>query len=757
MSESLPENPPFFPGFSAPRGSLPVRQSASVFRLLEWALTNLQRPASPSVIWRSVRQALADCKHGDWATQLDKAGRRLGLHTRPFVGGGQALTRELHHGAAALTLLSREDGSSVWLMVVKKRSHRLEILLHGDQEETRQTCKLSQWLSVAASLGISESSGWTIVESAGPLEVINSSEVLDSGGQPGRFGVPWLRLKALIRLETPILVVILSYALFAGLLTLISPVAVQALVNTIAFGSLVQPLVVLTLLLLVGWTARVVLESLEAYAVEMLQRRIFVRMSEDLVRRLPRLSAKVISRRDGPEAANRFFEVVNLNKGASALLVEGLAVALQTCVGLVLLAFYHPLLLAFALVIITALIALLLIPARAATQTALVESEAKYRSAAWLQNVAASPEVFGRQGAGDFAAAHGEILTREYLSARKAHFARVFKQLIGGKALQAFTAVTLLGVGGVLVMQGQLTLGQLVAAELIVGLVGQGFSSLGKQLERFYDLLAGMEELGEVIDLEQERDGHLSLRASRPWAVSFEGTRFHYPIAPGLHGAHAEVGQDAANQAEANHFSLGPITAFVAPGTSVALRGPSAAGKSTVLDLLWLRFDPSEGQLRFDDTEGSSLDRAEARDHIMLLRGTSVFPSTIEDNLLVVCPHASDERVTRALENAELSSPFFNVITNRTNSLSSRANPLSSSQAARLMLARAFLSKPRLLLIDGLLEQCRFDSEEKTRVCKRLLGGSEEWTVFIVSDDETFVSACQQRWLFDNGQVRVEA
>ncbi len=142
------------------------------------------------------------------------------------------------------------------------------------------------------------------------------------------------------------------YAVGVGLLSLATPLGVQFLVNTVAFGALVQPLVVLSLLVAAGLSFAAVLRALQAYVVERLQQRLFARVALDLAQRLPRVELDALDGRHGPELMNRFFEIASVQKGASTMLVDGVAIVLQTLVGALLLAFYHPFLLAFDIVLI---------------------------------------------------------------------------------------------------------------------------------------------------------------------------------------------------------------------------------------------------------------------------------------------------------------------------------------------------------------------------------------------------------------------
>lgn len=170
---------------------------------------------------------------------------------------------------------------------------------------------------------------------------------------------PLSRLRGWMAFERTDIWVVVIYSVAIGLLSLVVPIATQSLVNTIAFGTLLQPLVVLSLLVLLGLTFAAVLKVLRSHVVEVMQRRIFVRVSNDTIERLLRVRIQAFDDDHGPELVNRFFEVVTLQKGGATLLVDGLEVIMTTLIGMILLGVYHPVLLIFSVVMTVSIIVVL--------------------------------------------------------------------------------------------------------------------------------------------------------------------------------------------------------------------------------------------------------------------------------------------------------------------------------------------------------------------------------------------------------------
>ena len=269
-----------------------------------------------------------------------------------------------------------------------------------------------------------------------PMVRFSSAAPMQDLAAVSHHATPWQRLAALMHLERDDLNVIVIYAVAVGVLSLATPIAVQALVTTVAFGKLLQPVVVLALMLMATLAFAAVLKALQAQVVETLQQRLFVRTALDLAWRLPKAHRAQADSGFGPEAVNRFFDVVTLQKTSALLLTDGVAAALQMTLGLLVLAFYHPALLALDLLIVASAVALVALPFRRGLKTSLDESRGKYAVAAWLQELSRTSSSFRSTAGGMLATETAEVLTRNYLSGRRRHFSVVFGQTAASLALQ---------------------------------------------------------------------------------------------------------------------------------------------------------------------------------------------------------------------------------------------------------------------------------------------------------------------------------
>src|SRR5690606_23632125 len=287
-----------------------------------------------------------------------------------------------------------------------------------------------------------------IVQSKTPLAGCVSGAA-QRDGSPGTSLTPLRRLLRLLAPDRGDLWVVITYAAGIGVLVLATPIAVQALVNTVAFGTLMQPLVVLAALLLMCLSFAATLRGLQIWVVEILQRRVFMRIVEDLSHRLPHARWTALGSQ-GPELVNRFFDVFTLQKAIASLLINGLEVVLTAVVGMLVLAFYHPWLLAFDLVLLCAVLFIIFVLGRGATDSAIEESKTKYAVAAALEEMARHPTAFKTAGGAAHASLRSDELSRKYLLARHAHFRVLMRQIGGALGLQAAASAALLALGGYL-------------------------------------------------------------------------------------------------------------------------------------------------------------------------------------------------------------------------------------------------------------------------------------------------------------------
>ena len=576
----------------------------------------------------------------------------------------------------------------------------------------------------------------------------SAADLTQQGGPTGHPS-PYATLRALFRPEWGDVRAIAVFALFVALLNLATPIAVESLVGTVAFGRLLQPIVVLAALLFGFLAFQALLRLLQVWVAELIQRRTFVRVAGDLARRLPRVTADGMHGHSPPELVNRFFDVVTVQKVAAGLLLDGLNLVLGAIIGLGILAFYHPFLLGFDLVLLTLMTVVTWLLGRGAVKTAVYESKQKYRTAAWLEELAANPTAFRHAGGAVFAVDRADRLTADYLEARRKHFRVLVRQVAFALGLQAVAATALLSLGGWLVINQRLTLGQLVAAELIVTLVLSSFSKLGKHLEAWYDLVAAGDKLGVLFALPTERsDGAL---AASP------GHGFGSP--PRADGSAVASERGAALKIEDAHVRGGArFSLSLSPGECVAVLVPPGGGKTSLAECLFGRRDPLGGRIELDGLPPRDFRPDALRRHVALAGpsaggGAEIFAGTVAENVHLERPGVTAADVRAALKRVGLADRVDALPGGVDAALGFGGGPLGEIHARRLVLARAVAGSPRLLVIDSLLDGCAAgDAGELLRAAAGPPGDRDHTTLVLTRRAEV-AAACDRAVTADGSPV----
>ncbi len=534
------------------------------------------------------------------------------------------------------------------------------------------------------------------------------------------------RLRSLLAPDSSDLWTVAVYGLGIGVLSLAIPITVDALVNNVQGGNSEAMLVVIVLsLILLGCLLFAsLMRACQAWVVEHVQRRVFVRVVGDLAHRLPRVSSAALDRHHGPELVNRFFEVLTLQKAVATLLLDGATVLIQGIIGLALLAAWHPYLLGFNLALMLCLIIVAWGFGWGAVSAKIEESYAKYEVAGWLQEMVRQPLAFKHPAGQDYALARADALACEFLRARGESFSILFRQIVFGLILQAAASAAMLGLGGYLVVQNALTLGQLVAAELIVAVTVGSFVKLGKSLESYYDLMAAVDKLGHLMDLPLERDvGEDEAGPAAPARLQVDAVSYAYEDGSGRRGA-----------------ILDGVSLELRPGERVGLTGGHGVGKSTLVDLLDGLREPTGGVIRLDGVDIRDFTLRSLREQVVAVAHTEVFDGTVLENVRLGRETVSAADVRAALAAVGLLEPIEGLPLGLHTPLATGGQPLSDSQAQRLVLARAVVGKPRLLIIDGALD--RHGPATRRALMESLARPDAPWTLLVITNEADVLSRC---------------
>lgn len=551
--------------------------------------------------------------------------------------------------------------------------------------------------------------------------------------KPGKSGdthahgyAPHTRLFALLRPERSDIGIIIFFSIITGLLYLATPLAVDAVVQNIAFGGqqkvYLQTLLIFSFALLVFLVLLSMISAAQHYVAEIIQQRIFVRLASDMAYRLPRLRMDAFESYKTPELVNRFLDVTTLQKSSAIILLDGVNVILSSLIGLLVLAFYHPFLLAFDLALVVLLGIIVVFLGRRGVQTSINESGAKHSVAGWFEQMVMYPILFKGPGGPQVSVNKANVLVNEYLTTRKAHYQILIRQIIGLLGLQAMASASLLAMGGALVLGGELTLGQLVASELILSAIFASIVGLGKHIEIWYDAMAATDKLGTLVDLTIEnQEGEDVEIGDGPISVECRNLSFGFASSKNL---------------------FHDLNLQVKPGEKLAITGPIGVGAGTLLQVIYGLRDTHQGAVFINQIDIRHYKLEVFRMHVVLANELGIFEGSIIENIRMDRESISLEDVYRTLEDVGLYDYLLGLPEGLDTRLHAGGRPLSDSQRIKLVMARAMVSRPRLILVDKVLDG--LDPVESRRLYESLFVKEAPWTLILASRDRNLLERCDR-------------
>lgn len=512
------------------------------------------------------------------------------------------------------------------------------------------------------------------------------------------------------------------YAVFNGLINLSLPLGIQAIINLIQGGQVSTAWVVLVSVVVAGVTATGVLQIAQLRITENLQQKIFARSAFEFAFRIPKVKMEAIYKHHAPELMNRFFDTLTVQKGLSKILIDFSTAVLQVLFGLILLSFYHPFFILFSVILIILVYAIFSFTGKPGLQTSLNESKYKYKVAHWLEELARTSTTFKLAGKTDLPLTKMDSEVGAYLNARESHFNILVQQYSLMVAFKAIVAAGLLAMGGILVMQQLMNIGQFVAAEIIILLVMSSVEKLVMSMESIYDVLTALEKIGQVTDLEIERTEGIDTiceEGSSGMKVELQDIKFTYP--------------------DGDKVILSDITETVESGQRVIICGENGSGKSTLLQIIAGLYDVTQGQVIYNGLPKGNLNLTSLRSSIGDCSAhEQLFDGTVLENIAVGRPGATFENVRWAVQKLNLDR-FINELPNGYDThIDPQGKKLSKSVIQKLLLARSIADRPKLLLLEDALEH--LDDTERRGVVDFLVSDDNDWTIIAATADNYFRS-----------------
>ena len=543
---------------------------------------------------------------------------------------------------------------------------------------------------------------------------------------------PWQRFVGLLRLEKRDLRQVIYYAVFSGIISLTLPLGIQAIINLIQGAQVSTSWIVLVSLVTLGVAFVGILQLMQMRIIETVQQRLFMRASFEFTYRFPKIRMDELHNYYPPELANRFFDVLTVQKGLAKLLIDVPTAVLQIVFALILLSFYHPFFIAFGVLLIVLIYIVFKYTIQRGMQTSLKESKKKYIVAHWIQEVARAIMSFKISGKTSLAVDKNDKLVEGYLVARENHFKILIIQFIQMIGFKVLVTAGLLLIGGLLVLNQEMNIGQFVAAEIIILLVIGSVEKLILGLESFYDVLTSLEKMGQVVDKKIESQEGEDIVINKDFNIEMDRISYVVP--------------DRALPI------LDNISLKINSKSRILVKGESGSGKSTLIRILSGIFRPTNGRIFLNDTSISNLKINSYRAHLgLILSDETPFEGTIRENLTLGDDSITTQRLEEIIAIVGLTNYLKETDLGLNTVIYPEGRQIPFTVSKKIMLARAILKQPNMLILEEPLEH--FEADETKRIIKYLTDAKHPWSLVVVSFNEAWVDNCSEVINLKKGQI----
>ncbi len=570
-----------------------------------------------------------------------------------------------------------------------------------------------------------------LTHAATPPEIRSASPRVNDRPSTAKFSDVWPFIRAFLGDERSNIAVVIAYSIVSSLLGLVVPLTAQAVVNSVALGVFSGQLLTLSALVAFGLVASGMVGILERWVVEIIQRRIFVHTSFSFMQRILALRMSALREQYAPELVNRFFDVITIQKSVGKILLEGTNAVLVLFVGLVVLAAYHPLFLLYDAILVAFLPVIVYVLGRGGIGSAILVSKHKYAAVAWLEEVARAQLAFKITGARPFAYSTLDAIAASYVADRRRHFAILVRQMFGSMLFKSAAAVGVLAIGGMLVIDQQMSLGQLVAAELVIIMILNAVEKLINQLDMYYDLVAAVDKVAAVVNQPIEDVGGLVVPSLQSGGtIDLRNVWFTY---------------DGSTTSTLRGASL-----FVPSGGRVSLIGRSGSGKTTLLHVLLGLERSDKGTVFVNGIDIRIAELASLRARFGLISpNDQILDGTIEENILLGRPLAHSD-LQWAMNMACVTDDILALPDGLSTVLRADGHAIPFGMQRRILFARMIVHRPEILLLDE-----AFDGIEDVTKRQMLEGlvNCPHWTIINLSHDSDAVRSTESIYVIDEGRI----
>ena len=528
-----------------------------------------------------------------------------------------------------------------------------------------------------------------------------------------RFNLSWF-LPILIKYRS-VLVQIFISSFVIQLLTLANPLLIQVIIDKVISQRSLDTLQVLGIALLTLTIFEGFLISIKTFLFAETTNRIDQRLGSEVIDHLYRLPLEFFDKRAVGELGSRVDE---LEKIRNFITGQGLTTILDSFFSII----YIGIMLIYSVKL--TIISLLVLPIQIIiTVIGAPLFRQQYRETAQNNAKTKSHLVETLNGIQTIKAQNIETDSRwKWQNLYSKYIASSFKKTITSTAvsqlsqvLQKISQLLVLWIGASMVLEGKLTLGQLIAFRIISSYVTQPILRLSTVWQTLQELNVSFERLGDIINIKKEKEESENENISMPkisGLLKFDNVDFNFITS--------------------NVNSLSNINLKIEAGTFVGLAGKSGSGKSTLTKLIPRLYKPSKGTVSIDNYDVTKVDLYSLRRQIGIVpQEPLLFAGTILDNLRINNKNASDELIVKVAKRANAHEFIMKMPDGYNTQIGERGASMSGGQRQRIAIARTLLAEPKMLILDEATSALDFESEKI--IVQNLIDSYKELTVIFIS------------------------
>ncbi|MCC5636121.1 peptidase domain-containing ABC transporter [Nostoc sp. CHAB 5844] len=547
-----------------------------------------------------------------------------------------------------------------------------------------------------------------------------------------RFGVSWF-LPYLSRYRRVLSEVFIA-SFFVQLAQLANPLVIQLIIDKVIVQNSISTLNVLGVLLLVVGLFEAIISTLRTYLFVDTTNRIDMGLGSQIIDHLLRLPLRYFERRPVGELSTRINELENIRQFLTGTALTVGLDALFSVIYIVVMLFYSWQLTLVGLGTIPIFIVITLIASPTISKQLRSKAERNAETQSYLVEVMSGIQTVKAQNI--------ELRSRFSWQERYARYVGAgFKTVVTSTLanstsnfLNKLSSLLVLWVGAYLVLQGELTLGELIAFRIISGYVTSPILRLAQLWQSFQETALSLERLSDIVDTPEEGESdknNIPLPAI-DGTVKFDNVSFRFvPSGP---------------------FQLSNINIEFSAGQFVGIVGQSGSGKSTMMKLLLRLYDVESGRILIDGYDIAKVELYSLRRQIGVVpQETLLFDGTVQENIALTNPEATTDEIIEAARVA-CAHEFIMSLPNGYNTrVGERGAGLSGGQRQRIAIARSVLQRPKLLVLDEATSALDYPTERQ--VCLNLAKAFQGNTVFFITHRLNTVSHADTIVVMDASRV----